>query len=249
MNNIIQHISRAMLKHSDLGLPLYQQLETALRENIDEGRLTNSIPLPGERDIAQSLDISRVTVRKAIQNLVKDGILTQRQGAGTFVSERMEQPLDYLSGFTEDMQLQGLNSGVVWLERKLRIATKEEVNLLRLSKNERVAHLYRLRTANEKPMALEMAVLSERIIPDPEAINGSLYDHLNEKKLRPTRANQRFRAGLCNEEQMTFLRIAAGSPVLFIERRSFLADGTPIEVTRSNYRGDSYDFVSELTIG
>ncbi|HPE62151.1 MAG: GntR family transcriptional regulator [Thiothrix sp.] len=241
---IRQHAS--LLEGGDA--PMYQRLAGLLRQGINDHSLERDQPLPGERDLANLLSVSRVTVRRALGILVSEGLLTQRQGAGTFIASRMEQPLGHLTSFTEDMQHRRLVSGVVWLERSRREASVTECGLLALDAGEQVASLYRLRTANEEPLALEHAVLSARLLPEPETLNGSLYRYLDALDSRPVRATQRLRAVPCDQEQATLLRVTPGSPVLYIERHSFLADGTPVEFTRSHYRGDSYDFVSEMAI-
>ena len=235
-------------KLDEKGKPLYLRVAHALRKGIEDGSLDDVEALPGERDLASALSISRVTVRKAIQTLVDEGLLVAKQGAGNFIAQRIEQPLTYLTSFTGDMERRSLSSGVVWLERTLTTPNEEERNTLGLGRGEQIARLYRLRTANEQPMALELATLPEQLVPEPEQLNGSLYKYLEQNGNRPVRASQRFRAVSCDAEQATFLRIDPGSPVLYIERISYHENGSPVEFTRSYYRGDSYDFISEMTI-
>ena len=93
--------------------PLYLQLQHFIEEAVRSGSLNGTDgALPGERDLARQLGISRVTVRKAIMGLVKKGVLVQRWGSGTFVAHqmRLEQPLSRLSSFTDDMSARGLQS-------------------------------------------------------------------------------------------------------------------------------------------
>lgn len=244
---IEQYLQQVLADETD-NKALYERLADALRKGIQQELLDESEALPSERDLATILDMSRVTVRKAIQLLVSEGLLIQRRGAGTFIAKRVEQTLGHLTSFSEDMELRHLSSGIVWLERHIGVPSAEERQVLQLGEQEQVARLYRLRTANEQPMALEMAVLPEHLVPDPTQVSGSLYEFLGRLGNRPVRAIQRFRAVPCSAEQAVFLRISPGSPVLYIERYSFHADGSPVEFTRSHYRGDSYDFVSEMTI-
>ncbi|MGB0865466.1 MAG: GntR family transcriptional regulator, partial [Granulosicoccaceae bacterium] len=204
--------------------------------------------LPSERELANALSVSRVTVRKAIQKLAAEGLLVQRQGAGTFVAHRLEQPLKNLTSFSEDIKSRNLHSGILWLDRSIGEASDVESKALKLPERAPVSRLYRLRTANEQALALELAVLPRALLPQPEQLNGSLYEYLDQQNNRPVRATQRLRAVACDAEQATFLRVEPGSPVLYIERHSTLADGSPVEFTRSYYRGDSYDFVSELAV-
>src|SRR5690606_12605948 len=100
--------------------PLYMQLPQSLPAPIHAGQLADGDALPPERDIAEYANISRVTVRKAVDDLVKAGLLVRRQGSGTFVvrpSERVQQSLSMLTSFTEDMARRGITTQSRWLER------------------------------------------------------------------------------------------------------------------------------------
>ncbi len=226
--------------------PLYVQLRTRLRQAVERGVLAAGEALPGERELARSAGISRVTVRRAINQLVEDGLLVQRQGAGTFIAPRIEQPLSVLSAFSEDMRVRGLAPGSVWLERGVDRPTPDEAMALDLSPGARVLRFARIRTADGVPMAVERASLPADLLPGPEVVEGSLYEALARNGYRATRALQRLRAELVAEPDAGWLGVPAGSAVLSIERRAFLADGRPIEFTRSRYRGDRYDFIAEL---
>ena len=97
-------------------------------------------------------------------------------------------------------------------------------------------------------MAIELAVIPNRFLPNPGAVEGSLYAALEAKNARPVRALQRLHATALNAQEAKFLDLPDGAPALFIERVSYLADGRIVEYTRSHYRGDTYDFVAELTL-
>jgi len=228
--------------------PLYRRLQAGLRQAIESGAVGHDDALPSERDLAMELGVSRITVRRAVQELADEGLLTQRQGAGTFVSRRIEQPLSSLTSYTEDMTARGMSAGVTWLGRSTGTANPDEALALNLSPGADVSRLYRLRTADDRPMCLEHATLSRDHLPDPGAVETSLYQVLATLGLRPVRALQRIRAELFSTEQAELLGVAPGSACLHVERRSFLADGRPIEFVRSHYRGDSYDFVAELQL-
>ena len=88
-------------------LPLYQQLQRALRRAIETRALAPDDALPPERELADELKISRITVRKAVDGLVGEGLLVRRQGAGTFVCARMEKNFSKLTSFSEDMRARG----------------------------------------------------------------------------------------------------------------------------------------------
>ena len=98
-------------------------------------------------------------------------------------------------------------------------------------------------------MAIEHAVVPARFLPDPGMVERSLYAALDARGFLPRRALQRLHAVLLDLDQAELLGVAEGSPALYIERRSFLDSGEPVEFTASYYRGDAYDFVAELSIG
>jgi GntR family transcriptional regulator len=234
------------------GGPLYLQLKRWIEDAITRGAIKAGDALPSERDLAVKVDVSRVTVRKAVQQLVRDGVLVQRHGSGTFVAQpprRVEQSLSQLTSFTEDMARRGMQVRSIFLDRGLYTPSPEETVVLGLSSGDRVARIARLRHSNDIPMAIERASLSARVLPDPEAVGSSLYAHLEKTGNRPVRALQRIRAASLGEEDAALLEVPAGAPGLSIERTSYLSSGKVIEFTRSIYRGDAYDFVAELRLG
>ncbi|WP_366653503.1 GntR family transcriptional regulator [Fodinicurvata sp. EGI_FJ10296] len=233
------------------GGPLYLRLQSAIARAIGDGRLLPDDALPAERDIARDIGVSRVTVRKAIQALVRDGTLRRRHGSGTFVArtrERVQQPLSRLTSFTEDMISRGLVPTARWLERSVTHAAPEEAMTLGLSPEDRVARLYRLRLANGEPMAIERAVIPARLLPDPETVSASLYEALDRNGARPVRALQRLSAEALDAADADLLGAPDGAAALAIVRISYDGDGRTVEFTRSIYRGDTYDFVAELNL-
>ncbi len=226
--------------------PLYHRIQRAIRFVIEDGRLGDDDALPPERDLAQALGVSRVTVRNAIRGLVKDGLLVQRRGAGTFVSPRIEMPLKTPTSFSEDMWARGMEPEYKMLDRHTGPAMPIEADMLELGAGALVTRLYRVRYANKKPMCLELTCVPGDVLPETADIGKSLYSHLTEMNMRPARAMQKLRAELLEAEQARLLGVLPGSAGLFVEQQSFLSDGRPIEYVRSYYRGDSYDFVAEL---
>ncbi len=224
----------------------YVRLRQALLATLESGGLQPGQALPGERELAKQLTLSRVTVRKAIAGLVDDGILTQRQGAGTFVAERIVKSFSRLTGFTDDLRARGLKPRVRFLDRTVGEVSPAEALALHLSPGARVVRLRRLRFAGATPLALEDTSVPQSVLRDPKLVKQSLYDALERLGLRPVRALQRLRAVALDPAQAALLQMPAGSPALAIERRAFLADSRVVEFTSSIYRGDAYDFVAEL---
>lgn len=232
-------------RHPD-STPLYARLQRVLHDAIEGGSLQPGGALPSERELAKLASLSRVTVRKAIAALVSKGLLTQRHGAGTFVSERIVKSFSTLTSFTDDLRARGLKPRSRFLERSVGEVTPDEAMALGLSPGALVVRLYRLRFAGEEPLAIERSAVPRAILSDPESVKASLYEALDRVGCRPKRALQRLRAITFDAEQCRLLSIPRGTAGLMIERRAFLEDGRAVEYTRSLYRGDAYDFVAEL---
>ena len=229
--------------------PLYQQLQRALREAIERRVLAPNDALPPERDIASDLRVSRITVRKALDGLVEEGLLVRRQGSGNFVASRIEKNFAKLTSFSEDMRSRGLKPRSVWLNRAQGAVTPEEALTLRLGPGAPVYRFHRLRFADEAPMCLEFATVVGSALPSLGEVGNSLYEALERAGNRPVRALQRLRALLLNSEQAKLLHAREGDAGLLVERVGFLRDGSAVEYCQSYYRGDTYDFVAELSSG
>jgi GntR family transcriptional regulator len=227
--------------------PLYQQLQRALRHAITSKTLSAEAALPPERDLAEEFSISRITVRKALDGLVEEGLLTRRQGSGTFVAgQRVEKNFSKLSSFTEDMAARGRKAHSIWLSRAEGVVTPDEALSLGLAPGSTVYRFHRIRYADEAPMALEYSTVPSFCLPGVETVGDSLYTALDQAGCRPVRALQRLRAVLFTADQAQLLGVNERDAGLRIERRGFLENGRLVEITTSYYRGDAYDFVAEL---
>jgi len=227
--------------------PLYQQLQRAIREAIEKKVLEPDDALPAERQIAAELAVSRITVRKAIDGLVEEGLLVRRQGSGNFVASRIEKNFAKLTSFSEDMRARGRTPHSVWLRRAEGKVTPEEALTLQLSPGAPVYRFHRLRYADDAPMCLEFATISAACLPGLEAVDTSLYEALEKAGNRPVRALQRLRALLLNAEHAKLLHAHEGDAGLLVERVGFLRDGRAVEFCQTFFRGDTYDFVAELS--
>ena len=226
--------------------PLYRRLQDALRRAIESSVLGPQDALPPERELAAEFAVSRITIRKALDGLVADGLLTRRQGAGTFVSGRVEKQFAKLTSFSEDMAARGRMPRSEWLLRASGNVTPEESLTLGLSPGAPVYRFHRIRFADDLPMAIEYSTIPGFGLASADAVQDSLYSALKAAGNRPSRALQRLRAVSVDAERARLLGVEPGAAALYIERRGFLDDGRVIEATQSWYRGDAYDFVAEL---
>lgn len=228
-------------------LPLYQQLQRRLRLAIENRVLGADDALPPERDLAEELNVSRITVRKAIDGLVEEGLLIRKQGSGTFVTNRVEKNFAKLTSFSEDMRARGRKPRSVWLDRAAGTVTPGESLTLRSSPGTPVFRFSRIRYADDAPMAIEYATVLSDCLPSVDSVETSLYEALERTGNRPVRALQRLRAVLLTAEQAQLLKAQEKDAGLLVERVGFLKDGRAVEFSQSFYRGDIYDFVAELS--
>lgn len=226
--------------------PIYIQMATTLRAQIVGGQIKTGEALPSERDLCAIMGASRVTVRKAIELLIEEGLLSRRQGSGTFVTPRIQAPGSFLTSFSEDAEARGDALGTRWILKQIDNAGDEEIRLLELDAGTKIVRLIRVRLAGGEALAIENAVVPAAMLPDLDAIGSSLYKALAERGNRPVTGHQKIRAARAGAMEAEHLAIPEGSEILRIERLTRRADGCPVELTRSAYRGERYEFVSEL---
>lgn len=226
--------------------PLYLQLASKLAEDIRAGKWHAGEALPPERQLCEKLQISRVTLRQAVDALVEQGLVIRRQGAGTFITSQIQHQLSGLTSFSETLRVKGFEPGTRWLEQRLRQAHGEEILRLGLSPDATVASLTRLRSADGRVMAYEHAVLPQRVVPDPQAVGDSLYAYLDLQGMPVVRALQYFRAINVSARLAGHLGMKVGEAILHVVRVGYAHDGSAIELTGTYCHNDFYDFVAEL---
>lgn len=230
---------------------LYVQLKRFILDQIENGDLQPSSRLPSERQLSEEFGVSRTTVRRALDDLAREGHIFTRVGRGTFVAERkIDQNLQVLTGFTQDMQERDLKASARILDSGLLQASAELAGALHIQEGAQVVRLKRLRIADGVPLAVESAHLPHHLCPgvlEHDLETGSLYEVLgNRYGLKLARAKQKIEAVLANEEEAQLLGLVRPSPVLLMERRTYLSSGDVIEYVKSAYRGDRYTFHVQL---
>lgn len=227
--------------------PLYQQLARQLERAIEAGAWQAGEALPSERNLAEALEVSRITARKALDRLEEQGLIRRIHGSGTFITPRFQQPLTRLSSFTEMLAQRGFTTRSHWLQRSLANPSLDEAMRLSLAPGARVARLKRLRLADDVVMAVEESCLLGELLPDPGAVEGSLYAWLDAAGTPVTRALQQITAVNADAEMAALAQVPEGQALLKVTRVGYLADGTPAELTVTWCRTNYYDFTVELT--
>lgn len=233
---------------SDDARPLYKQVQAAIREAISAHTLKPDDALPPERELSAQFDVSRITIRKAIAGLVNEGVLDTHHGSGTFVRSKVDKNFAQLTSFTDEMASRGMTASSVWLDRSTGSVRPEESFTLRASPGTPVYRFSRIRLADDIPMSIEDTTILGECLSSADVVERSLYEALSQTGNRPVRALQRLKAIILNQEQATRLGASAGDAGLLVERVGFNTAGKAIELSRSCYRGDTYEFVAELSL-
>lgn len=233
-------------------VPLYQQLAATLRARIESRKYHTPERLPSERELAVRFHVSRMTVRQAIDELAREGLVAGRVGKGTFIIEpKINQQLATLTGFTQDVARRRQNPSSRVVRAEPVPAAKEVASALELEAKARVYNLMRVRYANGSPLAIENAFLPEHLCPNllrHDFSSESLYEVLQaEYGWHLVRARQTMEARLASTEESRLLGLQHPTPILALERVTLVTQGFPIEYVRSAYRGDRYKFTALLT--
>ena len=226
--------------------PLYLQLAQKLTDAVRSGRFQAHEALPSERLLSESLGVSRVTARKAIDQLATQGLIVRRRGSGNYIAPHIEQPLSRLTSFSEELKRRGHVPTSRWLARAVMAPTPEQQLSLGLGASASVVRLERLRLADAAVMAYEVSVLPQSVVTDPNAVGDSLYAYLAAIGKVPVRALQHISAVNAEPRLAEQLDVPEGRAVLFITRVGYLESGQAVELTYSYCRSDYYDFVAEL---
>jgi len=235
-------------------IPKYYQLASILRQQIENGDFKPHDAILSERQLEQRYNLSRPTIRQAIDLLSRQGYIYRVHGKGTFVSPpKLQKGMQELTSFSEDMRNRGLKPGQRILEFGYAKPDSKTRQQLEISDNEKkVLRIKRLRYGDEEPMGLQdsfLALDSAHIITREEVEEkGSIYVILQEKfGIYPTEADETLEVTLATSEEAELLRITEGSPLLLSERTLWSQDRKAIEFVRILYRGDRYKYFVRLT--
>jgi GntR family transcriptional regulator len=235
-------------------LPRYYQLANILRELISGGKLEAHQPIPSERQLETMYNVSRPTIRQAIDLLVRQGFLYREHGKGTFVSpQKLQKGISELTSFTEDMKQRGIVPG----QRILEIGPVPPPDNVRLRMElpadcGPLLRIERLRLGDGLPMGLQTSFY---LFPQGQTITreeleqyGSVYTLLQEKfHLIPTEADETLEVTLATAREASLLQIKVGSPLLLSERTTYSQNRRVIEFVKILYRGDRYRYIAKLT--
>lgn len=224
--------------------PLHAAIAEHFAAAIASGSLAPGTRLPPERQLAATLGVSRMTVRQALGDLERDGLVRRVVGraGGTFVSETPSAGVaNVAGGISAGLRRAAGATHAELVSADVEPAGKRTAAALGLGRNERVVVIVRLRLAGGRPLAVERTSLPTKLFPDIEDMDlaGSLYDLMDIGfGLRPVRAVERLEAAEARPSDARTMGAKRGTPVVVVERVGFAADGTPVEFSRDRFRGD-----------
>lgn len=233
-------------------IPYYIQIMRTIREQIENGNWKPGYQLPGEPDFCKMFDVSRMTIRQALGQLVYEGLITRTRGKGTFVAEPKigESLVQRLTGFYHDMTARGYKPITEVLEQVVVPASPKIAKHLQLAEGTLVLKLARKRSVENEPIVLVTTYLPYALCEGFEKEdfrNQSLYAALENKcGLFISSGRRTIEAIPANEYEAQLLDIEKGAPLILLNSISYLEDGTPIEYYRAFHRGDRTRFEVEL---
>lgn len=225
--------------------PIYKQIYDGFFQLIESGELKAGDPIPSERELCENLSISRMTLRKAINQLVHDGLLIRKHGSNTFVSTTriIKNALGFMS-FTEDMLTRNMTASSKVITFEERVADDSVASKLNIPYKSLVIYLERVRMANNEPMALERVSLPSNRFPgllNHDFNNQSLYEVLEKDyNCYPEIAEEIIESNFFNDEEAQLMGISKRSPALLVKRLTRDNNGNSIEAVETLYRADRY---------
>lgn len=230
-------------------IPLYCQLMDILIQEI-QTNMSEEQQLPSEREIGEKYNVSRATVRQAMQEMEQEGYIYRSHGKGTFVApQRVNQELLRFYSFTEEMKKLGKNPSSQVLEFEVVECEKKISKKLEIAESQKVYKILRLRLADNKPMMIETTYLPYDRFPGmmrEELEQAAMYDVFAQKfAVKITSAKEKFQPVVTNVEEARALKVSKEIPSLKIERYTYEHDRI-IEYTRSIARGDKFEYCITL---
>ncbi|TAJ03565.1 GntR family transcriptional regulator [Pectobacterium versatile] len=222
--------------------PRYMQLASLLESEIGRRKTLSGQFLPAERLIAQQLGLSRVTVSRSLSLLEDKGLIVRQQGVGTRVAQRLNYALSAEDeGFTALILKQGGVAGSLWLEKAIQVPPAAIAAKMSLPEGEAVTYLRRVRLSNGEPVSLETTWIPQKFLPDPEALEQSLYQYWVTRGITPDKKRYRFKAIACKADIAALLGIAAEAPALYCQLHVYNERGELLEYSEAHCRSDVYE--------
>jgi GntR family transcriptional regulator len=231
-------------------IPAYYQLKKLIAAKISAGEFRPNQLIPSERELGAALQISRMTVRQALNQLVNEGVLYREKGKGTFVAKLKIEQHNIMS-FSEMVKNKGLIPATKVLFFGKELPALDIAELLNLKKSEPLYHIRRLRLASETPIGIEAVFIPEKFCPNLERLDltASLYQIIREAySLTISYVDNEIESTGPSQEEQDLLDISAAIPVIRINGKSFIESGVNLLYERSVYRADEYKYSARIYV-
>ncbi|WP_251946928.1 GntR family transcriptional regulator [Levilactobacillus brevis] len=229
--------------------PIYIQIHNDIKRAIEAGKWAVGDRIPSERELSRNFDVSRMTLRQAIQTLVDEGILERQVGSGTYVAnQKVQEKMSGVTSFTDLMLTQGKQPTSKTISYHVMNPSLSEAEKLKLSEDDQVLRMERIRYGDDVPICFEVATVPEKLVDglSKKEVTSSLYRALEDKKqLSPGKAQQTVSAMSASERIAEYLSIKRGDAILRLRQVTYLQDGTPFEYVRTQYVGERFEFYLE----
>lgn len=220
-------------------VPLYLQITAQLIRMIEDGELKPGDRIASEHELAETLKVSRITARLAIKELFKNGLIYRERGRGTFIAESKMRNVQGFISFSDNMNERGMRPGSKILLQEVLPADEILAKTLHLNPSDPVLHLYRLRTADKRPVAIQYAHIPLKICEELEnesLADESLFQILRTKyNVNPTWTEAVVEASLALPEDAELLKIKPSEPVLVVRGLTFTETFEIVESVRTIY--------------
>jgi GntR family transcriptional regulator len=229
------------------------QLALILKQQIEAGDWQPRETIPSERQLQAQYNVSRPTIRQAMEYLERIGLVYREHGRGTFVSpQKLQKGMQELTSFSEDLIRRGIKPGQVIRSIARVIPMKSILQRLELEEGCSVVRIERIRLGNDVPIGLQTSYVKlslEQTISLEELQNsGSLYILLREKfNIIPSEADETLEVTLATPQEAELLHIQPNAPLLLNERLTYNQNRRPVEFVKILYRGDKYRYVTRLS--
>jgi len=232
-------------------IPRHEQISTWLRSSIADGRFGKDEKLPSELELSKQFEVSRVTVRRALQTLENDKMIYRCQGLGSFVKGGKSKPkMIHLTDFMEDMRQSGKESRSEVIEVKQEPADDMVASRLNVKPGQQVLRLDRLRLGDDQPVAFDTTwfpIFYGQLIIDHELTDNTIFRILEEEYEIPIiRGTYEIQACVANEEISEHLQVDKGAPLLMFDRLSLTINDKPVYFQRRYYRADKISWQVSL---
>lgn len=229
-------------------MPLYFQIAEHLRHQMRTRKMRQGDLLTTDERVQEQFKVSRATARKAIDELVDEGLVERVTGKGTFLTEpRLQVPLPAMLSFTEELERRGMRPSTRVVSVGWVPVSERAAQALGLETRMRVLRLERIRYADGKPILQTVDILPERLGIGPgEDFSGSLYKLMESRGIRLAECQNLIEAAVTNRRLSELLQVKKGFPVLALRRTSYDTEGQPVLYEDAACRGDLYGYAIRL---